>query len=62
MNELPLSKFAPFNKQEALFQWEIHNKLKDLNVECSNCIYLGESFQPDTESNCDYYVCNILAT
>jgi hypothetical protein len=39
MNELPLSKFAPFDKHEAAFQWEVSNKLKELNVNCKNCIY-----------------------
>lgn len=42
MNELPLSKFAPFTKDEACYQHEVSNKLKEINVKCSNCIYLGE--------------------
>lgn len=43
MNELPLSKFAPFTKDEACYQHEVSNKLKEINVKCSNCIYLGEA-------------------
>lgn len=42
MNELPLSKFAPFTKDEACYQDEVSNKLKEINVKCGNCIYLGE--------------------
>lgn len=67
MNELPLSKFAPFDKHEALFQWEVHNKLKELNVNCNNCIYLGENVDLNHEDpnniklNNKYYSCNILS-
>lgn len=42
MNELPLSKFAPFTKEEACYQHEVSNKLKEIEVKCSNCIYLSE--------------------
>lgn len=73
MNELPLSKFAPFTKEEAIYQHEVSNKLKDINVKCSNCIYLGkelpslklegpnypEDFQEALE-NLTLYKCNIL--
>jgi hypothetical protein len=73
MNELPLSKFAPFTKNEACYQQEVSNKLKEINVKCSNCIYLGEKlpslklrgpnypedFQEALE-NLTLYKCNIL--
>lgn len=52
MNELPLSKFAPFTKEEACYQHEVSNKLKEIKVKCSNCIYLAEklpSFQIEDE-------------
>ena len=39
MAELPLSKFAPFCKYEAHYKTEVSNKLKDLNIKCSGCIY-----------------------
>ena len=42
MSELPLSKFAPFTKDECRFQYEVSNKLDEIGVKCSNCIYLGE--------------------
>lgn len=41
MNELPISKFAPFTKEEACFQFEVSNKLKEIEVKCSNCIYVN---------------------
>lgn len=72
MNELPLSKFAPFTKEEAIYQHEVSNKLKDINVKCSNCIYLGnllpiktkEDSEPATlydNNNLTLYKCNILS-
>jgi hypothetical protein len=66
MNELPLSKFAPFSKDDACYQHEVSNKLKEIKVECSNCIYLGEHIdQPvieglDLAVQPEMYTCNIL--
>lgn len=67
MSELPLSKFAPFTKEECKFQYEVSNKLDEIGVKCSNCIYFGESViiddnpsSPD-EDNKQQYICNILS-
>jgi hypothetical protein len=70
MNELPISKFAPFDKCQATFQWEVSNKLKELNVNCKNCIYakptekkdsavLLEANTEDTITN-NFYNCSLL--
>jgi hypothetical protein len=58
MNELPLSKFAPFTKTEASFQLEVSNKLKELNVKCSNCIYFENPVNGDNPSL--LYNCTVL--
>jgi len=34
MSELPLSKFAPFTKDECHFQYEVSNKLDEIKVKC----------------------------
>ena len=47
MAELPLSKFAPFTKEECRYQEEVSNHLKEIGVHCANCIYLGERAEPD---------------
>lgn len=52
MAELPLSKFAPFTKEECHFQPEVSNKLDEIGVKCSNCIYVGE---PIKVSEDDYF-------
>lgn len=58
MNELPLSKFAPFTKLEASFQWDAQNKLNDLNINCNNCIY----FQNQEENKLEgFFECGILS-
>lgn len=58
MKELPLSKFAPFEKSEALFQWDAQNKLKDLNINCSNCIYFEQEItKPDKFNRCSILSC-----
>lgn len=71
MHELPLSKFAPFTKEEAQFQYEVSNKLDDIGVKCSNCIYFGEPIELleedynysiiETNNNKQKYSCNILS-
>lgn len=70
MTELPLSKFAPFNKQEAQFQHEVSNKLDEIGVKCSNCIYFGEKLlKPylkeytyfEIKEDKEIYSCNILS-
>lgn len=58
MYELPLSKFAPFTKEESKYQHQISNKLKELNINCINCIYLGEKVNENIVNN---YKCNILS-
>jgi len=52
MAELPLSKFAPFTKEESYFQYEVSNKLDEIEIKCSNCIYFGEKAESQSE---DYY-------
>lgn len=49
MSELPLSKFAPFNKEECKFQYEVSNKLDEIGVKCSNCIYFGNELPKDKD-------------
>lgn len=70
MNELPLSKFAPFSKEECHFQPEVSNKLKEIKVKCSNCIYFGGKLEQSYKEEYAYisypfgtkelYKCNIL--
>ena len=72
MTELPLSKFAPFAKHEAEFKYEVSNKLKEIGVECSHCIYYGDkansvpveyrSYDGDMliENPGELYTCTIL--
>ena len=67
MAELPLSKFAPFTKDECRFQYEISNKLSEIGVKCSNCIYFGSpvfishNYDPLINDNKQKYECNILS-
>ena len=68
MSELPLSKFAPFTKEECHFQYEVSNKLDEIGVKCSNCIYFGEKVEMTDdyaynlhEEQKDMYKCNILS-
>jgi len=49
MAELPLSKFAPFNKEECKFQYEVSNKLDEIGVKCSNCIYFGKELPKEVD-------------
>lgn len=71
MTELPLSKFAPFAKHEAKFEYEVSNKLKEIGVECSHCIYYGDKADPQShyssydgdmliENPGELYTCTIL--
>ena len=75
MSELPLSKFAPFTKYECHFKKEVSNKLKEIGVQCSNCIYYNEDKRKvvgDTIGGMGYeydfpvgtvlYHCNILSS
>lgn len=55
MAELPLSKFAPFTKEESRFQAEVSNKLKDLNVKCANCIYVTDTENTINDSELYYH-------
>lgn len=70
MSELPLSKFAPFTKEECHFQYEVSNKLDEIGVKCSNCIYFGEKVERPADYDMlpmypgkerDRYKCNILS-
>lgn len=69
MAELPLSKFAPFTKEECHFQIEVSNKLDEIGVKCSECIYFGDKANPPDEEYYPYhpndnrqrYHCNILS-
>lgn len=70
MSELPLSKFAPFTKEECHFQYEVSNKLDEIGVKCSNCIYFGEKVERPADYDMlpvtpgeekDMYKCNILS-
>ena len=42
MAELPLSKFAPFDKYECRYQERVSNKHVEIGVHCNNCIYRQE--------------------
>ena len=70
MSELPLSKFAPFTKEECHFQYEVSNKLDEIGVKCSNCIYFGEKVERPVDYSMlpttlgeekDMYKCDILS-
>jgi len=70
MSELPLSKFAPFTKDECHFQYEVSNKLDEIGVKCSNCIYFGDKVERPTDYHMmpmslgeqkDMYECTILS-
>ena len=70
MSELPLSKFAPFTKEECHFQYEVSNKLDEIGVKCSNCIYFGDKVEIPADYDMmpmapgeqkDMYECTILS-
>ena len=70
MSELPLSKFAPFTKEECHFQYEVFNKLEEIGVKCSNCIYFGDKVERPADYDLlpmypgeekEMYKCNILS-
>lgn len=70
MSELPLSKFAPFTKEECHFQYEVSNKLDEIGVKCSNCIYFGDKIERPADYDMlpaypgeekDMYECSILS-
>lgn len=70
MAELPLSKFAPFTKEECHFQYEVSNKLDEIGVKCSNCIYFGDKVERPADyeympmapgEQKDMYKCTILS-
>lgn len=56
MAELPLSKFAPFTKEEARYQYEVANKLREVNVRCQGCMYLGEKVDRESTLQSDIYL------
>lgn len=60
MNELPLSKFAPFTKDESKYESYVTNKLNEIGINCSNCIYLGKEQNSTFEDQKIHYNCTIM--